>query len=72
LVAENLYLNSFFSCSGKSPSHLFKRSGVTTKHIMQQLERMNIVEFDTKERRKITSSGQRDFDQVVGRIMVID
>ncbi|KAJ4960803.1 hypothetical protein NE237_020713 [Protea cynaroides] len=34
-----------------------------------QLQTMNIIDIDTKGGRKITSSGQRDLDQVAGRIV---
>ncbi|CAN7046005.1 unnamed protein product [Brassica rapa subsp. trilocularis] len=43
-------------------------SGGVARHILQQLQTMNIVDLDTKGGRKITSSGERDLDQVAGRI----
>ncbi|WZY83200.1 hypothetical protein YC2023_029584 [Brassica napus] len=54
--------------NGSRPPHFCKSSGGIARHILQQLETMNIVEIDTKGGRRITSSGQRDLDQVAGRI----
>ncbi|KFK25779.1 hypothetical protein AALP_AA8G159300 [Arabis alpina] len=54
--------------NGSRPPHFCKSSGGIARHILQQLETMSIVELDTKGGRKITSSGQRDLDQVAGRI----
>ncbi|ESQ49903.1 hypothetical protein EUTSA_v10022439mg [Eutrema salsugineum] len=56
--------------NGSRPPHFCKSSGGIARHILQQLETMNIVEIDTKGGRRITSSGQRDLDQVAGRIAV--
>ncbi|KAL1215096.1 Small ribosomal subunit protein eS19x [Cardamine amara subsp. amara] len=50
--------------------HLFSRlnfcksSGGVARHILQQLQTMNIVDIDTKGGRKITSSGQRDLTKL--------
>ncbi|KMZ70147.1 40S ribosomal protein S19-3 [Zostera marina] len=54
--------------NGSRPPHFCKSSGSIARHILQQLQEMNIVEFDTKGGRKITSQGERDLDQVAGRI----
>ncbi|CDY42857.1 hypothetical protein HID58_049748 [Brassica napus] len=54
--------------NGSRPPHFCKSSGGVARHILQQLQTMNIVDLDTKGGRKITSSGERDLDQVVGRI----
>ncbi|KAJ8427999.1 hypothetical protein Cgig2_028009 [Carnegiea gigantea] len=54
--------------NGSRPPHFCKSSGSVARHILQQLEKMNIVAIDTKGGRKITSSGQRDLDQVAGNI----
>ncbi|CAG7896011.1 unnamed protein product [Brassica rapa] len=43
-------------------------TGAVLRHILQQLQTMNIVDLDIKGGRKITSSGERDLDQVAGRI----
>ncbi|KAG5522744.1 hypothetical protein RHGRI_034781 [Rhododendron griersonianum] len=56
--------------NGSRPPHFCKSSGSVARHILQQLQSMNIIDFDTKGGRKITSSGQRDLDQVAGRIVV--
>ncbi|KAL9152393.1 hypothetical protein ABFS82_11G119200 [Erythranthe guttata] len=57
--------------NGSRPPHFGKSSGSVARHILQQLQNMNIVELDTSGGRKITSSGQRDLDQVAGRIAVV-
>ncbi|KAL0461606.1 UNVERIFIED_CONTAM: 40S ribosomal protein S19-3 [Sesamum latifolium] len=57
--------------NGSRPPHFGKSSGSVARHILQQLQEMNIVEMDTTGGRKITSSGQRDLDQVAGRIVVV-
>ncbi|XP_013619382.1 PREDICTED: 40S ribosomal protein S19-3-like isoform X1 [Brassica oleracea var. oleracea] len=54
--------------NGSRPPHFCKSSGGVARHILQQLQTMNIVDLDTKGGRKITSSGERDLDQVAGRI----
>ncbi|XP_058180795.1 small ribosomal subunit protein eS19x-like [Rhododendron vialii] len=56
--------------NGSRPPHFCKSSGSVARHILQQLQNMNIVDFDPKGGRRITSSGQRDLDQVAGRIVV--
>ncbi|CAL9041179.1 unnamed protein product, partial [Musa banksii] len=64
--------------NGSRPPHFCKSSGAIARHILQQLERMNIIEIEPKGNvlfacngfsgRKITSQGQRDLDQVAGRV----
>ncbi|KAL6175439.1 PREDICTED: 40S ribosomal protein S19-3 [Fragaria vesca subsp. vesca] len=56
--------------NGSRPPHFCKSSGGIARHILQQLEQLKIVEIDPKGGRKITPSGQRDLDQVAGRIVV--
>ena len=56
--------------NGSRPSHFGKSSGAIARHILQQLQANNIVDIDPKGGRKITSTGQRDLDQVAGRIVV--
>ncbi|CAO2833369.1 unnamed protein product [Amaranthus hypochondriacus] len=56
--------------NGSRPRHFGKSSGGVARHILQQLEQMKIVEIDPRGGRKITSSGQRDLDQVAGHIVV--
>ncbi|XP_019166831.1 PREDICTED: 40S ribosomal protein S19-3 [Ipomoea nil] len=54
--------------NGSAPPHFCKSSGAVARHILQQLQGMNIIDFDPKGGRRITSNGQRDLDQVAGRI----
>ncbi|KAG5572145.1 hypothetical protein H5410_061911 [Solanum commersonii] len=56
--------------NGSCPRHFCKSSGSVARHILQQLQNMNIIDFEPKGGRRITSSGQRDLDQVAGRIAV--
>uniref|UniRef100_A0A2P2KYP4 40S ribosomal protein S19-1 n=1 Tax=Rhizophora mucronata TaxID=61149 RepID=A0A2P2KYP4_RHIMU len=56
--------------NGSCPRHFCKSSGAVARHILQQLQEMGIIELDAKGGRRITSSGQRDLDQVAGRIAV--
>ncbi|KAG8496690.1 hypothetical protein CXB51_007935 [Gossypium anomalum] len=83
--------------NGSRPRHFCKSSGSIARHILQQLQNVNIIDLDTKGARigkdilltvicllgwdaaiilstlvgrKITSNGQRDLDQVAGRITV--
>ncbi|KAJ6290394.1 hypothetical protein OIU78_026176 [Salix suchowensis] len=50
--------------------HFCKSSGSVARHILQQLQNVNIIDIDPKGGRIITSSGRRDLDQVAGRIAV--
>ncbi|KAF6149362.1 hypothetical protein GIB67_016900 [Kingdonia uniflora] len=52
------------------PPHFCKSSDSVARHILQQLAAMNIVDIDPKGRRRITSTGHRDLDQVAGRIVI--
>ncbi|XP_074572857.1 small ribosomal subunit protein eS19-like [Curcuma longa] len=54
--------------NGSRPPHFCKSSGAIARHILQQLERMGIIEINPKGGRKIASQGQRDLDQVAGRV----
>ncbi|KAG6471114.1 hypothetical protein ZIOFF_072211 [Zingiber officinale] len=65
--------------NGSRPPHFCKSSGAIARHILQQLETMNIIEINPKgamilfsvfefSGRKISSQGQRDLDQVAGRV----
>ncbi|KAG0500742.1 hypothetical protein HPP92_000814 [Vanilla planifolia] len=54
--------------NGSRPTHFCKSSGAIARHILQQLQKMNIIEPDEKGGRKITSQGRRDLDQVAGRV----
>ncbi|ERM99909.1 hypothetical protein AMTR_s00110p00069670 [Amborella trichopoda] len=53
--------------NGSCPPHFCKSSGAVARHILQQLEKVKIIEFDPKGGRRITSSGQRDLDQILLR-----
>ncbi|KAL6539035.1 Protein component of the small (40S) ribosomal subunit [Orobanche minor] len=53
------------------PSHFGKNSGFVARHILLQLQNMNIVELEPRGGRRITSNVQRDLDQVSGRIVVV-
>ncbi|GJS02506.1 40S ribosomal protein S19-3 [Tanacetum coccineum] len=53
--------------NGSAPPHFCKASGGIARNILQQLQSMNIVDFDSKGGRKITSNGRRDLVQVTGR-----
>ncbi|GAA0162267.1 ribosomal protein [Lithospermum erythrorhizon] len=55
--------------NGSRPPHFCKSSGAIARHILQQLQNVNIVDVDASGGRRITSSGQRDLDQVAGRIV---
>ncbi|KMZ59117.1 40S ribosomal protein S19-3 [Zostera marina] len=55
--------------NGSRPPHFCKSSGSIARHILQQLQEINIIEFDPKGGRKISSQGERDLDQVAGRIV---
>ncbi|ESR53950.1 hypothetical protein CICLE_v10022728mg [Citrus x clementina] len=57
--------------NGSCPPHFSKSSGSVARHILHQLQNTNIIELDSKGGRRITSSGQRDLDQVAGRIAVV-
>eukprot|EP00271_Cylindrocystis_brebissonii_P015856 TRINITY_DN38902_c0_g1_i1.p1 TRINITY_DN38902_c0_g1~~TRINITY_DN38902_c0_g1_i1.p1 ORF type:complete len:167 (-),score=30.43 TRINITY_DN38902_c0_g1_i1:440-883(-) len=55
--------------NGSRPSHFRKSSGSIARHVLQQLESINIVEIDqTNGGRRITSDGQRDLDRIADRI----
>uniref|UniRef100_A0A1D1XMC1 40S ribosomal protein S19-1 n=1 Tax=Anthurium amnicola TaxID=1678845 RepID=A0A1D1XMC1_9ARAE len=56
--------------NGSRPPHFCKSSGSIARHILQQLQQMGIIDIDPKGGRRITSQGQRDLDQVAGRIVV--
>ncbi|GMH27021.1 hypothetical protein Nepgr_028864 [Nepenthes gracilis] len=49
--------------NGSRPPHLCKSGGAIARHILQQLQDINIIDIDPKGGRRITSSGQRDLDQ---------
>ncbi|KAJ7240363.1 hypothetical protein O6H91_20G063800 [Diphasiastrum complanatum] len=56
--------------NGSRPSHFAKSSGSIARDVLKQLEKIEIIEKDPRGGRRITSNGQRDLDQVAGRIAV--
>ncbi|KAJ9683750.1 hypothetical protein PVL29_019358 [Vitis rotundifolia] len=56
--------------NGSRPPHFCESSGAIARHILQELQKMKILDIDPKGGRRITSSGQRDLDQVARRILV--
>ncbi|XP_078442162.1 small ribosomal subunit protein eS19-like [Wolffia australiana] len=56
--------------NGTRPPHFSKSSGSVARHILQQLQKVGIVDVDPKGGRSITSQGRRDLDQVAGRVSV--
>ncbi|GAA0158509.1 ribosomal protein [Lithospermum erythrorhizon] len=54
--------------NGSRPPHFCMSSGAVARHILQQLQKMHIVDVDPSGGRIITSSGQRDLDQVAGTV----
>ncbi|CAI9119037.1 OLC1v1020686C1 [Oldenlandia corymbosa var. corymbosa] len=57
--------------NGRRPPHFGKASGGIGRDILQQQAKLNIIDMDPKGGRRITCSGQRDLDQVAGRIVVV-
>ncbi|KAF8740203.1 hypothetical protein HU200_013804 [Digitaria exilis] len=53
--------------NGSRPPHFCKSSGAISRNILQQLQKMGIIDVDPKGGRLITSQGRRDLDQVAGR-----
>ncbi|KAG2555399.1 40S ribosomal protein S19-like [Panicum virgatum] len=56
--------------NGSCPPHFCKSSGAISRNILQQLQKMGIIDVDPKGGRLITSQGRRDLDQVAGRVAV--
>lgn len=55
---------------GTVPEHFAKASGGLIRHILKQLESLDLVEKSTQSKggRKISAQGQRDMDLIAGRI----
>merc|ERR1711976_50035 len=53
---------------GTAPSQFCRSSGGLLRHVLQDLEAINVVAKDTKGGRVITSTGRRDLDRIAGRI----
>lgn len=54
--------------NGTCPEHHAKGAGGLLRHILQELERVGIVEMSDVKGRRITPAGQRDLDLIAGRI----
>eukprot|EP00884_Botryococcus_braunii_P000378 jgi/Botrbrau1/10340/Bobra.0321s0015.1 len=56
--------------SGTVPEHFAKAAGGLIRHILKQLEAVNLVEKGTSRKggRRITPQGQRDLDLIAARI----
>ncbi|KAF7130410.1 hypothetical protein RHSIM_Rhsim10G0096800 [Rhododendron simsii] len=59
--------------NGSRPPHFCKSSGSVARNILQQLQNLNIIDFDPKGGMRITSSGQLDLDQIklLGRLWLL-
>ncbi|CAG8806485.1 13657_t:CDS:2, partial [Racocetra fulgida] len=49
---------------GTRPSHHAKSSGSIARKVLQALEKINVLEKDSRGGRKITQDGQRDLDRI--------
>lgn len=54
--------------NGSRPPHFCKSSGAVSRNILQELQKMGIIDVDPKGGRLITSQGRRDLDQVAGTV----
>jgi len=54
--------------NGARRSHFAKASGNHIRTMLQQLEKLGVVEQDTKGGRKLTSNGRRDLDRIARQI----
>lgn len=57
-------------CPDRAPVHFFLGTGGVCRHIMKQLEEVGLMEKHPEGGRRLTSNGQRDMDQIAGRITV--
>ncbi|KAG2436344.1 hypothetical protein HXX76_006653 [Chlamydomonas incerta] len=55
---------------GSKPEFQSKASGGLVRHIMKQLEECGLMEKAPEKGRRLTANGQRDMDQIAGRITV--
>lgn len=53
---------------GTCPKHHRDAAGGVLRQILQQLEKMGIVEQDPKGGRRITSTGRRDLDRISSQV----
>ena len=54
--------------NGTCPGHFALASGSIIRHILHSLEKLKVVEKDTKGGRKISNSGTRDLDRIAGQV----
>lgn len=55
---------------GTAPARYVKASSAIHRSILQQLEKMQLIEPDSENGgRRITSKGQKDLDQIAGQVM---
>lgn len=55
---------------GTVPATYMKASGAIHRNILQQLEKMQLIQADQENGgRRITSKGQKDLDQIAGQVM---
>ena len=54
--------------NGSKPSHFSTGSGSIARHILKQLEKVKVVEQDSKGGRRLTTIGQRDLDRIAGKV----
>ena len=55
---------------GTRPSKYVRASASLHRHILQQLEKMKLIEQDDDNGgRRITSKGQKDLDQIAGQVI---
>ena len=54
--------------NGTAPSHFRVAAGALVRHILQQLEKIRVVETDPKGGRRLTSNGRRDLDRIAGQV----
>eukprot|EP01087_Luapelamoeba_hula_P003439 TRINITY_DN1323_c0_g1_i1.p2 TRINITY_DN1323_c0_g1~~TRINITY_DN1323_c0_g1_i1.p2 ORF type:complete len:155 (+),score=33.23 TRINITY_DN1323_c0_g1_i1:131-595(+) len=54
--------------NGTAPSHFRLAAGGVARHILQQLEKIRVIEADPKGGRKLTSNGRRDLDRIAGQV----
>jgi len=53
---------------GTCPRRFTKSSGSVARHVLQQLEKIGIIEQSPKGGRRITAQGQRDLDRIASRV----
>jgi small subunit ribosomal protein S19e len=56
--------------NGSKPSHYKKASGGVARYILQELEKLKVLEKDPKGGRRLTALGRRDLDRIAGSVKV--